>query len=294
MVALQNEVEGWRRLAQRLMTQGPMAGHILGGPTAELYLGRLPDHLPYSLPLPPDSRIVGSVADKTKASIYLDVDRSPDEVWQFYREHMQAPEWDIFEPDQPPTHGGFVPTMPRLGLVFCQGPANLGGPSLTVHARYGDAATEVMLLVANDPHWSSCPPEPEYYYRRRGSSGSVNARHRSGPMPHQRRQELLPPLRAPARAMMTGTGMGTWPLYQLSQADLETELDLGAVVDHFAAQLTRAGWTYRDGGQAGPVAFSTWTLQPETEEAGPGLLVALRTREGTPNRYLLFLRVGPP
>ena len=91
VAALQNEVEGWRRLAWRLLNQGPLFRVM----NAQPRLGTLPDRLPYNLPLPPDSRIVGSVADETKAYIYLDTAQSPAEVWQFYRAKMQVPEQEI-------------------------------------------------------------------------------------------------------------------------------------------------------------------------------------------------------
>jgi hypothetical protein len=277
--ALQNEVGGWRRLARRLVNQGPMLGPMIGGPQAELYLGTLPDRLPYDLPVPPERRIVGSVADEGTATIYLDTDRSPDEVLQFYRERMQAPEWDVIEPHMP-MQSGFVPTMHDSGLLFCQGPK---GPSLRVHAQYGDAATDVMLQVVSDPRWSPCQGQPRY--------NPVPG----APMPHQvGPQERLPALRAPANAMMQPTGGGGAPFYQYSTAQLQTALDLGAVADHFTAEMEKAGCSRGDAGQEGRAAWSTWTVPTDDGETRPGLFIALRIGEGTSKRYYLYLHAGSP
>jgi hypothetical protein len=278
VAALQNEVEEWRRLARRLLTHNPIPGSL----NTEPYLGTLPDRLPYDLPLPPDARIVGSVSDERNATIYLDTGRSPDEVLQFYRGRMQAPEWDVIEPHMP-AQSGFVPTMYDPGLLFCQGPK---GPSLRVYARYGGTGTDVMLEVGNDPRWSPCQGEQIYM-----KDPGVPAPHHNWP------QDPLPALRAPARATMHpatggGGGGGDGRYYQYSQADLDTTLDLGAVADHFTGELEKAGWTRRDSGQEGRAAWSIWTLPPKDGKMPSGLFIALRTDEGASQHYFLYLRTG--
>jgi len=87
--------------------------------------------------------------------------------------------------------------------------------------------------------------------------------HRQSPQEQQRPRmmgrdmwSVLPAIRAPRGASQQAEGGSGSPDRLSANAPLETALDLPSVVTHYTEELTRAGWERRDGGEAGPAAWS--------------------------------------
>ncbi len=130
-----------RTLALRLLAR-PF--NIQEEPQPQLLAGKLPDPLPFNLPLPDGVHIVGSLINSPEEiQILLDVDQSPTEIIAFYTEQMQAAGWS--EPDfqrrQRQSEGGFVHTFPRptFYTTFCKG---LHGPALGISVIGGENKNE--------------------------------------------------------------------------------------------------------------------------------------------------------
>jgi hypothetical protein len=63
-------------------------------PQPQLLAGRLPDQLPFDLPLPDQCVIVGSfLGNPEEIQIVLDTSQAPAAVIAFYKEQMQAAGW---------------------------------------------------------------------------------------------------------------------------------------------------------------------------------------------------------
>ncbi|MDQ6880268.1 MAG: hypothetical protein M3082_21700, partial [Candidatus Dormibacteraeota bacterium] len=83
------DAEVLRELAQRLLTHP----HPEGPTSVELFLGRLPDSLALEIPLPPDSRLLGSALHSqrgrpTQMEAVLDVGRDAQEVVAAYERDL--------------------------------------------------------------------------------------------------------------------------------------------------------------------------------------------------------------
>ncbi|HEY7350533.1 MAG TPA: hypothetical protein VH599_19650 [Ktedonobacterales bacterium] len=244
----------------------------------QLFVGRLPENLPFELPIPEGSRIIGSLArSATHIDIVLDVPLLPEQTLAFYKEQLQAAGWA--EPEQPmgiPQHGGFVHSH-MLALshsaLFCKGPH---GPALHITAMTEQTgATGVRLDLNLDERESPCGHAARMRRERM---------HRPG------MEQLIPPLAPPAGARQMGGGGGGGSDSWYSSATLEADADLATLAAHYATQLEQGGWTRTDAGQHGPVAWHAWTFQDEDQEPWHGFFF-MHQSPGKPHDYVLYLRI---
>lgn len=229
----------------------------------QLLVGQLPDALPFEVPLPPGSRVIGTlVRSATYSDIVLDVPLPPEQALAFYREHLQAAGWA--EPKQDRMgHGGFVHSSMlalKHTMLFCKGP---DGPSLDFKALAEQGGfTDVRLSLNLDERESPC-----------GQTARMQRQNRQQMMSEQ----LIPPLVAPAGAQQMSEGGGYGSDNCHSAATLEAGVDLATIAAHYAGQLEKAGWTQTDAGNAGPIAWHTWTFKDEENEPWRGVFFILKT-----------------
>ncbi len=231
----------------------------------QLFVGRLPEGLPFELPIPEGSRIIGSLARSSKhLEMVLDVPLPPEQALAFYRERLLAAGWN--EPEQPmhgPHQGGFVHSgifARRQSVLFCKGPH---GPALDINAPVEhDGFTDVRLDLNLDERMTPC-----------GQSARARRQQRR----HMDTEPIIPILDAPAgaRQMPDGGGGGAERWY--SAATLEADEDLATLAAHYASQLEKAGWTQTAAGSDGPLAWHTWTLKDEDGEPWRGFFFILKT-----------------
>lgn len=236
----------------------------------ELIVGRLPDDLPFALPIPEDTRVLGTLIDQSTVML-LDSGQTMERVMDFYHEQLTAAGWRN-QVEQAPHEGGFVHSVAliRNYATYCQGD---GGASLniwTLPAGSGRISVRLELQTYDDPTQSPCG-------RRR-----------------QRRHiavfEQFPPLYPPRGAMQEAEGGSSGTTHSYISGHLETDLDLPAIAEHYAAQLRASGWKPGEATVAGPVAWSAWRLNDAAGERWLGQFVALRQPE-RPRSHWLVLRV---
>lgn len=296
-------------LATRLLvSHSPYAG------TEErprIFVGRLPENLPFEVPIPGEFTLLGSVASEPSRSrptieVLLDTNLTAERVREVYRELLTASGWS--EERRVPDPGGFVRgphgflmslrrSLPRsfrrrqvsdLRNVSAHFRLVARKQTLLVSAdeRPG-APTDVRLtLIAGrnpsrfprrgDPEaWSVLPMlTPPGDARRSGERRSLGV--------------LAPPFDA-RRSGGNPSGSGWEPDGAYSFAAIETGLDLDAVAAHYAAQLSEAGWTLSAEGSSGPQAWSTWTFADTQGQPWVGAFTTLQLPE-TPRRHFLHLR----
>ncbi len=244
----------------------------------QLFVGQLPTNLPFELPIPEGSRIIGSLArSAAHLTIVLDVPLPPGQALAFYMERLQAAGWA--EPEQPPgimQVGGFVHSRLQAlshSMLFCKGPR---GPSLHFFAlAEQNGITDVRLDLNLDERESPCGQAARMRRQRM---------HRPG------FEELIPPLVPPAGARQMGGGGGGSSDSWYSSATLEADSDLAALAAHYAGQLAQGGWTRTDEGTAGPAAWHTWTFQDEDKEPWYGMFFMLKL-PGKEREYFLYIRI---
>jgi len=246
----ESAIEALRALALRLIAPY----FPTNPPTQEpqLFVARLPPHLPVTIPLPQDSRLVGSCIDRqTGATILLDVATGPEGLFAYYHNELLAGGWTRIE--QPPRLGGFRlgrrPPSRYEGGTYCW---SVQGPALTVQAiAPPNRLTEVRILLHTDPLQTPCaaPGDPP---------GS---------------QPLLPDLAAPLEAELIPRSSGGGGNYARAEAQLATDLDLASVVAHYARQLEHAGWKRRVEEARGPYLWSTWSYSADGAAGRHGILL---------------------
>jgi len=249
-----------RTLAHRLL-----ARRSAGAPAPEevqILVAQLPEDLPIEIPLPDGARIIGSLVRGGEGTeIVLDATQTVAQVLDFYRETLTAEGWIAFAY---PTEGGFVPGIGRTGLTFCSGANNV---VLWVGAfEAGDGPADVRLDLRTEPTLASCTKD------------AVAPKH------------PIPLLEDPPGARQTTAGFGGSTDSYNAEVELKTELDSVTVEVHYSHQLKAAGWLRRDGGQSGPLAWSTWHYQDEGGQKWQGLLLVIALAEEL-DRQAVYLRV---
>jgi hypothetical protein len=263
-----------RELAERLLTPSLPGGQA---PRARLYPGTLPPDLPLPLPIPPDSRLVGSAVRPSLApgpepvprgqafDIVLDVPGAADTVLAFYQRAMGQLGWATPPARGPGLGGGFLPsTAPTRAAAFCAGAE---GPWLNVSiAPRADAPNDVRVHVEIGTPGPCDPAAPSL-----------------GPLPIL---TALPPLSAPAGVRMLPLGGSAGDTHAEARAVAQTNVSLADLEAHFAAQLAAAGWTRVAGGADEPLAWSVWRVPAPTRAPS-------RAAAQAPWQGFLYVLAGP-
>lgn len=256
-----------RELALRLVPSpsGP------GGPSTAkpmLWPGKLPEVLPFDLPVPDAGRVIGSYGRGEHLTILIDTEMTPKETVAFYEERLPASGWST--PAWYRRQGGFFP--PQVGqptqILFCRGAE---GPALAIFAEQGpDRITHATLSLNLDPAENPCRP-PADDGRRVMRVG-----------PH------IPPLEAPPNCVLIPYGTSAGPDISTALAALSVDLVPGAIEEHFGRQLAEAGWRLVERGASGPIAWSTWSFVDRDRSAARGMLTVIR-EPGAESGYALSL-----
>jgi hypothetical protein len=259
--------ERLRELAVRLL-------QIPGANDPQLLVGQLPPALPFELPLPGGSRVLGTLV---RSSEYMDVvaesNLAADEVANFYRERMQAAGWKETEPLMYPHRGGFVSTMARHRgpqLILCQGAS---GPALTINASEGKRTqTDLRLNVDLSTENSPCNQQERIRHHPVDLQNLIPA--------------LIPPRGSQQQAGGGGGGSNSWQ----STAMLNSKSDVATLSSHYAEQLVKGGWTRDDEGHDQRSGWHTWTFEDREHKQWSGVFFMIRN-PGEEGRYFLSIRI---
>jgi len=266
----------------------------------QLLPGALPPDLPVTLPLPPESTLIGSAvrpavrlpsptppsrlstaptASTTQAAgqhvdVVLDATGSVSDILGFYTDAMTALGWSAL-----PAVGlggpGFQPSMqPPSSETLC---APAGGPLLGVSASpQDDGSLDVRLNLETGSPASLC---------RFPFGGPVGA-----PAITPGVFSALPRLTAPAGLTVQNRGGQGGYGRATTEALATTDRSPAALESLYEQQLVAAGWTRLDGGDAEVLAWSTWTIPNQTDWRG-FLYVREAPGEG---QLLLHLEAASP
>lgn len=223
-------------------------------------IGAIPDDLPFRLPLPPDTSVVGALigGPNLGTQILLETRQSAAQSSQFFQRIFEAQ--GFVQPLNPVRGSGFTSSDPAITL--CRDEDNL---ALSIFALpHDELPADVRISIQSQDH-SLCQQSKQ--------DGS-------------RAQGLLPTLSQPAGSSMSGGGDGD----AYTMADLVSELSPAELSDHYAGQLAAAGWQQVEVGDDGPVAWSAWNLTDDDGNAWSGLLVIV-SKPGSETGRLALLRV---
>ncbi|MGO8948972.1 MAG: hypothetical protein ACLQUY_15250 [Ktedonobacterales bacterium] len=245
------------------------------GTQPRLFLGKIPESLPVEVPVPDQTRVLGTLArSETNVEILLESDLTPEDIRTFYRTRLTALGWheaDFGSPHQ----GGFLHS--RFGrstnIVFCQ---VQGGAGLTLNLAPPESTpTTVRLTLSLDRDMNPCAREAM----------------RRGDLRHHTPHDLIPALVPPQGAQQRSGGGGGSSNEVHTTATVITALGLDAVAQHYGDQLSQAGWKQTDVGTSGPLAWHTWQFTSDDQEPWTGLFFALKT-PGKLDDYFLHVRAA--
>jgi hypothetical protein len=217
------------------------ASRLLRGEEGEvqILLGRLPKALEAGLKFPNGTEIVGCVIMDQRADAVLDVNQTPEQVLEFYKEQLAGNGWYISEEI-------WVPALNRTSLALC---SKRDSTYLKIDAYARDEMpTEVRITRDNGIGSSPC------------MKGDCD-----DPI------EILPKLVPPDESELSSSGHATYSSYGM----LESELNLSAIANHYAYELERYNWTCLEKAQRNAVTSSRWAFTDESGRAFDAQLIII-------------------
>jgi hypothetical protein len=222
----------------------------------EMLVGSLPEALAAAVPVLADGRVVGSIVYPEWTTAVVALPEPVADVAATVEPRMSAAGWSRFA--VPQMRGGFLGSVPSA-MQFCRDD--------------GDDALNV-LIVEN--------PAGGSYLRLMHSTGHMagfcRMREQATMMPWP---DLIPALDPPPGATVNSSGSTSGgPDEQHTTARVRSGLDAAALLDHYHAQLIRAGWTFVDRGTVGSVAVAAYDVSDGDGARWHGLLTARVTDGG--------------
>lgn len=215
----------------------------------QLIVGSVPQSLPFSIPFPTNSKVLGSVIRGPRSlQILLDVPMSRDEVNDFYERELQAAGWHLPENDARNRWGGFV--HKGFSTVDFLNYTHDSGAEITIQISDGESGiTDLRLTLKQDE----------------GSQGTQARSHR---MHRPYIQEVLPPLIPPRHSAQQSTGGSSGGDSASSSATLQLKesWEIARLTKHYIDQLVQAGWTQIGGEQTEHTAWSAWKFRSKSDE----------------------------
>lgn len=268
-------------LAARLLESH--SPYTVSGEKPLVFAGRLPEEMPFEVPIPDGFVLVGSA----------------------FRDLLSGGEWEEDHLGEPGCGGfargprGFLMSLGRT-LVRSRRGAPVDVPGLSTVFR--DARRQTLIVSAEERGRTPTDVRLRLITNR----GPLHRRHPNDPEALFVLPVLTPPplaraseegvrtghLAPPFEARTTGGSYGGHGLGHdgaFSFVALETELDLPAVTAHYTALLEEAGWSRSDEGIDGPQAWTAWTFSDDEQSSWAAAFTALRL-PASPRRYLLNLR----
>jgi hypothetical protein len=231
-----------------------------GATVPEIVVGRMPDDLPFEVPRPENSRVVGGVVRASRGTLVFAVAQSSLDAIRAYQELLRRTGWD--DPAGEMGSGFQPPDVVHSG-TFCQGD---GRWIATSAAERSDGQTFLQVQYGEQGR-SPCD-------QSRRESRSL----RRGPMP-----TFYPPRKT---SILDGN-LGGGRNFMEANARLKTELRPPQLVAHYGAQLRAAGWAPRTESQGADVSAQTWRIEDRRGNAWVGLLLAIAVPDSE-EREVLF------
>ena len=239
-------------------------------------IGQIPEGLPFELPLPPDSIILGTlIRGPESASIVLNVDQPAELVLVWYRERMKEAGVQELEMPGVAQRSGFTQTRIAAGMqaTFCYGSR---GPSLMVNALSRDKdETKADVRLELDIKGMAC----KYFAKNKMQR----------PLFASLLPQLAPPPRSTQRIESVGASSYMDSVYSIATLTLEHDINMVELASHYNTLLESSGWIRSDAGSADPIAWSTWSFRAEDNELWYGSFFILRTPTQQP-QYTLYVQ----
>lgn len=228
-----------------------------------VYIGSTPKDVPYELPTPKDSRIIGSITGTwVDYLLIFDSNLTAESIHEFYEQSLIEKGWK----EAPTMQGGGFTDQSSPYKWYCYGKNEAVLGVETPSAPSEKSSIRLTLDISPDPHM--CNPDP--------NQGSIYI-------------SMIPELRAPQGVAVQGTGAGSSDRDAQVTANLKGDLSAAEVVKFYDEQLLAAGWEMQNAAEGEGAAWSQWTFQ---DEQGNNWIGALMVMEASAESNTLFAYVS--
>jgi len=226
---------------------------LFGSGGVEVFVGQLPDAMPFELPLPDGARIIGSTTDRYGRflQIAVAIPGNRREAEEALRERMLGAGWTSM-PDFNRPRGGFVSEMGASPGGFCTDDGFM-------YTTFFPGADETVIRIG---------------YHQSGMRSPCSESRMQTPMDIAPMPTLSIPEDATSRNSHSGMSEGSVDFGTI----VETAQSVESLVIHFAAQLTEQGWTGLPPLLGDGLAMQRWDLR---DASWQGYLTAVRLSDGT-------------
>jgi hypothetical protein len=240
--------------------------------TPQVTVGRLPDRLANDLAPGPDTRIVGSLGSARFTASALVMPGRAADVQERLVARLVEKGWKKLPAPPPEPRGGFETEVRERGaamsLTLCSSDDH--NVQLIVSSHRGDSA-EVRLFLGRgglgatcvDPELTSAPPPPEY--------------------------APIPALRAPTGTEHRGGGSSSGMRDGSAEGRLRTDMEPAKLLDHYAAQMTAAGWQQGARTTSAEVALQVF-LKTDERASWRGVLYVIAVQNGERDLHVRVTR----
>lgn len=223
-----------------------------GGVELKIQLGQVPSNLGFSLPQ--GSRVVGSVISDPRhsdfpaaTSVYFDLPVDSKQAQSLLAGSLTQAGWqplpDIGMYGPFASSGGFQATAPLTGASW--------------YRRNPDRSAYFTLKTVG---------KVTQVYLTINAERDLDGRIRMATLVGQNPANLLPKLAAPAGANVLPQGGGSNGDDITQAARIESELNQKDLLEHYAAQLRKAGWTALSAANKGALMTTLWTFKQGKDE----------------------------
>jgi hypothetical protein len=257
-------VGGDEEALREFIRQWAVPGYSSGGSQdIIIYIGSTPNDMPYDVPVPEGSRIVGSVTGTwADYMLIFDSDLTAESIHEFYGQALIDKGWK----EAPNMQGGGFTGQSYSYETYCYG-ENEAVLSVETPSIFTEK-TSLRLTLDISPDSPMCNTDPN-----------------AGP-PYM---SVIPELRAPLGITVQGTGAGSSDRDANMTANLKGNLSAAELIDSYNEQLLAAGWELQNASEGEGAAWSNWAF---TDEQGTSWFGALMVMEASPENNTLFAFVS--
>jgi hypothetical protein len=214
-------------------------------------LDEMPDDIPVELPLPQDTDFVASIQTPYDWQILFDVSPPAEDMLSLYAKILADANW---KPAPENVQGGGFVSPVENWSVFCHDEAGVALTVQTYQLPYDQTGMRLTLNTKDIQYM--CDPQ---------GSGYVDQDY-----------EMLPVLKTPSDALVTGGGSSSGGGTAESASDIKTNLTTAELNAYFSNQLETAKWSRTDGDDTDNFSWSSWETVDDQEDRWNGILIILK------------------
>ena len=246
---------------------------LLGGQSGgtQIFVGELPPELEAWFPLGQLERVVGGLVRGSGGTVVVEVLGTAPAALSTYRSYLQEQGWQ--RPTIPQDQdGGFLSTSRFSWDMWCGERYSIRSSSL----GFGSGTYLRIRYAILEGARTACNAAEFETFDRRDPFGGLR----------------FPSLEPPPDAVVTGRGGGGSSDNRDTEATLESNLPSELIFEHYARQLTAAGWVPEGRSIAEGLSIGRWRTQDNEGRRVVGVLAVWAL--SAPNSYKAWARVDRP